>query len=149
MPEYEFHVSNGATANVNKAIRSHAIKTALRMRSKRVAGEDVPDGSATSVQTAQRNKELRGQFRATIASTKDPGHISENKPQLVVGHESISMFVAINMDETCFRNKYSSGVPMFSVNILDPFGAIPIPSNPNIDTLLKHCTSYMFLLRAA
>ncbi|KAH6956210.1 hypothetical protein DER45DRAFT_261810 [Fusarium avenaceum] len=138
MPQYEFHVSNGATAKVNKAIRSHAIKTALQLRSKREAGEDVPDGSARSMQTAQRDKELRGQFRATIPSAKNPVHISGNKPQAVVGYESRTMFVAINMHERCFRNNYSSGVPTFSVNILDPFGAIPIPSNPNIDTLLKH-----------
>ncbi|KAG5654840.1 hypothetical protein KAF25_009217 [Fusarium avenaceum] len=138
MPEYEFHVSNGATTKVNKAIRSHAIKTALQLRSKRVAGEDVPDGSATSIQTAQRDKELRGQFRATIASTENSVHKSKDSPSAVARHESRSMSVAINMNKRCFHNAYLSGVPTFSVNVLDPFGAIPIPSNPNIDTLLKH-----------
>ncbi|KAF4454642.1 hypothetical protein F53441_2876 [Fusarium austroafricanum] len=42
------------------------------------------------------------------------------------------------MNQNCFRSNYSSGLQRFSVNILDPFGTIPIPSNPKIDTLLKH-----------
>ena len=60
MPKYEFLVSNGVPMPTNKAIRSHAIKTALQLCSNRVAGKDLPDGAADSARTAQRKKELKG-----------------------------------------------------------------------------------------
>jgi hypothetical protein len=138
MPRYEFHVSTGASAQTNKAIRSHAIKTALQLRSKRGTGKELPDSSAASAQTAQRKKELKGQFRINTASTNSD-HGPEGTHQEVIRHNGGSMAVAVNMNESLFRRNYLSGVPRFSVDILDPFGAIPIPSNPNIDTLLKHC----------
>ncbi|SPJ73844.1 uncharacterized protein FTOL_03574 [Fusarium torulosum] len=137
MPKYEFHVSTGATAQTNKAIRSHAIKTALQLRSKRATREDLSDSSAASAQTAQRKNELTGQFRIKTAST-NPIHKPEGTHQEVIRHDGGKMSVAVNMNESLLRSNYLSGVPRFSVDILDPFGAIPIPSNPNIDTLLKH-----------
>jgi hypothetical protein len=148
MPKYEFHVSTGASAQTNKAIRSHAIKTALQLRSKRGTGKELPDSSAASAQTAQRKKELKGQFRIKTAST-NPGHRPEGTHQEVIKHNGGSMSVAVNMKDSWLLSNYFSGVPRFSVDILDPFGTIPIPSNPNIDNLLKHCMSYPFLLRAA
>ncbi|EGU73569.1 hypothetical protein FOXB_15919 [Fusarium oxysporum f. sp. conglutinans Fo5176] len=45
------------------------------------------------------------------------------------------------MNQSCFLSNYSMGVQRFSVNILDPFGTMPIPSNPKIDKLLKHFPS--------
>jgi hypothetical protein len=145
MPTYEFHISTGASAQTNKAIRSHAIKTALQLRSKSGAGKESPDSSEASAQTAQRKKELRGQFRIKTATT-NPGHRLEGTHQEVIRYDGGSMSVAANMNKSMLRSNYLSGVPRFSVDILDPFGAIPIPSNPNIDTLLKHCMSYSFLL---
>lgn len=149
MPKYEFHVSTGAPTQANKAIRSHAIKTALQLGSKRVIGEDLPDSSAASAQTAQREKELKGQFRIKTASTKNPGRRPGATHQAVIRHDNGTMSVSVNMSQNCFSSNYSSRVQRFSVNILDPFGTIPIPSNPQIDTLLKHCMYYSFLLRIA
>ncbi|KAJ4035903.1 hypothetical protein NW761_013883 [Fusarium oxysporum] len=138
MPKYEFHVSTGAPTQANKAIRSHAIKTALQLRSKSVTGEDLPHSSAASAQTAQREKELKGQFRIKTASKKNPDPRPGATHQAVIRHDNGSMSVSVNMNQNCFSSNYSSRVQRFSVNILDPFGTIPIPSNPQIDTLLKH-----------
>ncbi|KAH7200771.1 hypothetical protein BKA60DRAFT_582704 [Fusarium oxysporum] len=138
MPKYEFHVSNGVPEPANQAIRSHAIKTALQLRSRRVAGEYLPDSAADSARTAQRKKELKGQFRIGAASMKSRGPRPEGTSQTVIRHDSGSMSVPANMNQSRFRSNYSTEIEWFAVNILDPFGTIPIPSNPRIDTLLKH-----------
>ncbi|KAM6513514.1 hypothetical protein FALCPG4_015920 [Fusarium falciforme] len=138
MPNYEFLVSNGVPAPANKAVRSHALKTALQLRSNRVAGGDLPDGAADSARTAQRKKKLTGRFKIGTASMKSRGPRPEKTPQAMIRHDSGSTSVPANANQSRFCSNYSTGVEWFAANILDPFGTIPIPSNPRIDTLLKH-----------
>ncbi|KAH6988279.1 hypothetical protein BKA56DRAFT_477659 [Ilyonectria sp. MPI-CAGE-AT-0026] len=49
--------------------------------------------------------------------------------------------IPANVNQNHFRSNNSLGVEWFGGTILDPFGTIPIPSNPRIDTLLKHFPS--------
>jgi hypothetical protein len=149
MPKYEFLVSNGVPMPANKAVRSHAIKTALQLCSNRVAGGDLRDGAADSARTAQRKKELKGQFKIRTAPIKSRGSKPKRTSQTMSRHDSSSMSIPANANQRGFCSNYTTGVERFSAIILDPFGTIPISSNPRIDTLLKHCMHSSFLLPVA
>ncbi|KAH7152570.1 hypothetical protein EDB81DRAFT_789341 [Dactylonectria macrodidyma] len=149
MTKYAFVVSNGVPVPANEAIRSHAIKTALQLRSKTVAGGAPPDGAANSKRTSRCKNELRGRFRLKPTSMNSHSSSRKGKLETKMRHatfdgtegaadDSRIVSVPIKISQNHFRSNYSSGVEWFGGNILDPFGTIPILSNPRIDTLLKH-----------
>ncbi|KAH7140295.1 hypothetical protein B0J13DRAFT_676666, partial [Dactylonectria estremocensis] len=157
MAKYVFVVSNGVPVPANEAIRSHAIKTALQLRSKTVAGGDLPDGAADSKRTSQCKNDLIGRFRLGPASIKSHSGRSKERSQTKMRHvtfrgtekaadDSQIVAVPVNINQNCFSSNYSPNIEWLGGNILDPFGTIPIPSNPRIDALLKYflvCFDYL------
>jgi hypothetical protein len=66
MPEYEFFVAEGPKGKFqasNKAIRSHAMKTALQTRSQQAGSKDQPASLADSRDTVRHRAELKRRFR--------------------------------------------------------------------------------------
>lgn len=137
-------------APANKAARSHAVKTALQLRSITVAGGDSRGGAADSKRTAQCKNELKGRFRLGAASIKSHSDRPKAKSQTKIRHatfqgteaapeESRIVSAPASINQNHLSSNYLSGVGWFGANILDPFGTIPIPPNPRIDMLLKNC----------
>lgn len=149
MIKYAFVVSNGVPVPANEAVRSHAIRTALQLRSKTVVGGESSDGAANSKRTSQCKNELLGRFRLRPASKRGHSGGRKENQQTKMRHatfhgteetadDSQIVSIPINMNENHFTSNYPLGIEWFGGNILDPFGTIPIPSNPRIDTLLKY-----------
>jgi len=154
MPEYEFFVSSGAPQPATKAMRSHAMRTALQIRSRGSSSQEqrqeeqgqASSGSSDSLRTQELKDELRGRFR--VASSKGKRKQSRTKAAAVEGPRTAARPESEPLIETNAGDRSvvlggssagTSGVPRFAGGYIDPFGTLPVPNNSRVDTLVKYC----------
>jgi len=160
MADFAFVVSTGASRPADTAVRSHAVKTALKRRSKTVAkgGSEAVNGvEANSKRTAQSKRGLKGQFRLGTVSIKSytPGTRPTDNLWSKTGEATFQgtfsdavpdkgrkEAMLANVKQCHFSSKCAAGIEWLEANALDPFGTIPISSNCRVDALLKHCITH-------
>jgi hypothetical protein len=148
MPRYEFSISDGPPTRASWSVRSHAIRTALELRSTTTSGEAWLAASDNSKRTARCKNELKTRFRVSDASGKRSNGGPRNSPptkgrrmaaRASKGSVSADRAVSAPLIKSV-QGQRRLGVEFLGGNLLDPFGTLPIQSNPRIDKLLKHCT---------
>ncbi|KAH8894730.1 hypothetical protein GQ53DRAFT_839682 [Thozetella sp. PMI_491] len=142
MPEYEFFVSSRVPGPADAAVRSHAIRTALKLRSrsaKELSGHSTYPGPETSRQIEQAKGKLKGRFRLNSV-----GELPR-KGRKGTTTTDVGVFAGVgdgtNVADPSHRPKlqeHAVQVERFGNNAVDPFAALPAQNNTRIDTLVKY-----------
>ncbi len=146
MPNYEFFVTSGVPAPATKAVRSHAMKTALRQRSGLETGAiEMPNGSINSQHTTKLKGKLKGRFRlaarpirtgktANAAAVETRCAASDPKEDTTAPKRAAEA----NCRDAC-RASGMQRVEWLGADVIDPFAALPIQNNGKIDRMFKDC----------
>ncbi|KAI5460868.1 hypothetical protein BGZ63DRAFT_357820 [Mariannaea sp. PMI_226] len=65
------------------------------------------------------------------------------------GQGEVIVYAGTNFNQRCFNDSNcTSGVEWIGRNFFDPFHTLPIPWNPRVDALIKHCNNQTWLALA-
>ena len=136
MPEYEFFVSGDAPQPASRAMRSHAMKTALASRAKNrqeSAGqtEAVP-GSSNSRRTEEQKGTLKGRFRLSRNNSYEEKKKSKNPIKELIS-------TAKPLDIIVPEPTPLTQVSRLATRALDPFDVLPVETNWRVDRLIQYC----------
>lgn len=142
MPEYQFFVSDGAPKPANKAMRSHAMKTALRTRAAQTQDPaEGPSGQSESQRTKDSKDNLKGKFRLdSKASSKQRS--KDAKPVTEQPSQALGPFIGLQTEKPLWVVDGGLGtgpIQWFANGYVDPFGIIPVPNNSRVEKILKYC----------
>ncbi|KAB5580010.1 hypothetical protein GE09DRAFT_1212474 [Coniochaeta sp. 2T2.1] len=138
MPEYEFFVSGEAPQPATRAMRSHAMKTALASRSRKLkepAGqaETVP-GSSNSRRTEEQKGTLKGRFRLFARNTDEEKKSKKSPIQQIQELASTEQPLDIILPEPTPLTRVSR----LATRSLDPFDVLPVKTNWRVDRLIQY-----------
>lgn len=148
MPDYKFIVLDNHGKRANRAARSHAMRTALQLRSE---GPQSASSSPynTSALTTKLQAELKGRFRLPVANENTDGHtrggyekeVEEEGEQEEVGSSDPMVIDGPSMPQDSSSVTVWTGTPInaFANHPVDPFNTIPVPYNGTVDLLTKYC----------
>ncbi|EOO04354.1 putative tachykinin family protein [Phaeoacremonium minimum UCRPA7] len=141
MPEYQFFVSDGAPKPANKAMRSHAMKTALRTRAAQTQDPaEGPSGQSESQRTKDSKDNLKGKFRLdSKASSKQRS--KDAKPVTEQPSQALGPFIGLQTEKPLWVVDGGLGtgpIQWFANGYVDPFGIIPVPNNSRVEKILKY-----------
>lgn len=138
MPEYEFFVSGDAPKPANKAMRSHAIKSALALRSrklKELAGQpEVIPGSQSSRQTQEQKDTLKGRFRLC----NRPEDMEKSTRKYSSKRLMPSQLKLSRSPSPVVQNPSPADSQLVSQS-LDPFDVLPVENNWRVQRLIQYC----------
>jgi hypothetical protein len=146
--EYEFFVAQpvrGKFAVANTAIRSHAMKNALRSRAAKRSGSSSLDSSlARSEDTVSRRSELTGRWKLQAPQPAGKAAKSARDGSHGRRHEDRGMSrtaVGSRPHNSGHEDTLLSAEPVewFRNGEIDPFQSLPIPGNRMVDSLIKYC----------
>ncbi|KAK1982980.1 hypothetical protein LZ30DRAFT_589415 [Colletotrichum cereale] len=124
----------GTVQPASKAVRSHAIRTAIQR-----GGSELGTATALISQGTIRGKaHLRGRFRlgGAAVKTKNPkNHRRKDATEPAVRHGH-SLFSSSVETRTL---AYLHCLPRLGSDSADPFNTLPIPSSPSVDVLVRYC----------
>jgi hypothetical protein len=145
MPDFEFFVSTGTPKPAVRAMRSHAIRTALQSRkaAEGSLGRSADPGSVNSRRRKDLQKDLMGRFRLGTLNAL-PGDEEGSEVHIMVAPTS-----GINADENRIKNFLDpqpresevvvTRIQQLGTSTLDPFDTLPVPTNPRVSMLVKYC----------
>ncbi len=149
MPEYQFVVSGGRPQPANKAVRSHAMKTALQKRADGDHEEEQPAGSNIAESSMAT---LKGRFRLASRPKKkkkkrsqpeavelivEEGGFDETPPRRLLSY--LGKNATPGASDAPDLVPGSLSVSRFGNGDLDPFSSIPVDHNQRVDMLVKFC----------
>ncbi|KAF3797788.1 hypothetical protein GCG54_00011879 [Colletotrichum gloeosporioides] len=144
-PEYKFvnfGADEGEFQPANKSVRSHAIRTAIQ----KGAAELYTNTALISQDTIKRKAQLKGRFRlpATPARPTSAGQSSRAKPrQTTTPHSTNASRMTPrqslqNSLESVTQASLPPWVQRLGSDNADPFNTLPIPSNSEVDSLVRY-----------
>jgi len=154
MSTYKFFVTEGPEGKFsasNKAIRSHAMKTALRTRKQRADNtQDTVLSLADSEEVVRRKGELSGRFRLPKRSKGNKKGEAIVPDQQVASSRSKSL-ISPSVVTLTTNNPLSGGqasqalarrqgqpIQRFGNGTADPFQSLPVPNKGQVDILVKY-----------
>ncbi|OIW34415.1 hypothetical protein CONLIGDRAFT_688237 [Coniochaeta ligniaria NRRL 30616] len=135
MPEYEFFVSGDAPRPATTAMRSHAMRTALASRSRRlkepVGQMQIVPGSKESRRTQELKTTLKGRFRLSDKAVSDKDSRRRSK--------KLAVKKLLPVDPRYSRSPSpDTQDSRLGTRSLDPFGVLPVENNWRVDRLIQY-----------
>ncbi|KAK0716149.1 hypothetical protein B0H67DRAFT_666774 [Lasiosphaeris hirsuta] len=141
MSKYEFFSAEGPEGKFlasNKAIRSQAMKTALRTRTRQTDGNpEIVTSLADSEEVVRRKGELNGRFRLPGRARgikKTTGH----GQQVADGGSNTNSLPSGGHTSQARAWPQVQAVQRFGNGLADPFQTLPIPNKGRVDSLVKY-----------
>lgn len=158
MPDYQFVVSEGLPQPATRAIRSHAMKTALHKKASQGATrpqhESVQLGDAPQMEKCKDSVNLK--FRL-VSRSKEQKHQERSRTQIGQDNSLRDLTTScLGQVETTQASISTSNQPQGAAIVvrfpiqqsglsgpgggyLDPFQSFCIPYSPQVDSLVKYC----------
>lgn len=165
MSQYQFvnlESSETRALSVDRAARSHAIKTGLQHGSLIIGRQ----GAHQSRETIKHKTQLKGRFRLSVVTTRGLGsdakkakkqsHENQSSSSSEVRHNGKALLECVTHLELteCFLplhqlavlERYKPPAPILvsvqeiSSREVDPFDSLPVTRNPQVELLLRYCT---------
>lgn len=155
MPDYEFFISNAKPQPANRAVRSHAMKTALQIKNKKERSDrEIQHSSELSSRSVSSAASMRGRFHVSRkpeannkirkaarkeSETPTESHRTgqklnqlDSRPRPKAPHRDWEPLVHTN----CHLSPPPS---RFGNHTLDPFDTLPEGNSWKFDLLIKYC----------
>lgn len=152
MSEYAFFVSDVVPGPAIAAMRSHAMKTALQLRSRQDINKNDNQSKdprlISSQQTKRLKNGLKGKFRLASTSLGVLPRRRRKAKEASIGN--ITSKTVANQDNgplsrTLPRLQENPiSIQWFGSNAVDPFSTLPVSYNSDVDMLVKYCMRITF-----
>ncbi|KAK1753681.1 hypothetical protein QBC47DRAFT_386929 [Echria macrotheca] len=143
MSTYKFFTVEGPEGKflaANKAIRSHAMKTALRTRTQRADNgqQDDEPSLADSKEVVRRKEELKTRFRLPKRPKGNPNAQAVVADQRVTAPTNHPLVSGRQTAQAVVAQRLVQPVQRLGSGVADPFRSLPVPIKGKVDVLVKY-----------